>query len=252
MADKTHVMERSETNCVFAVSGISKHQAIAANVRFGNLLSLTRAGDHIAVSTLDFGLLGSLPRYLENILLDHIEGDPTGKLYAKVIWAGGESSQGQTIGLRCVLLDSPALPSMFSSDRPVFCVWESTVKGVTFSDFSDRQENLKKAFEFTQKHSIYPSVALRRHRENVVDANAVMIFCLVDDAWLEIGYVSASDASEIVQFAAGGACFYSRVLKLESSMLEGRPDDTYHAVYEVVGYKMSDEDAVPVGFEKLK
>lgn len=252
MVDRIHVMERAETNCVFAVSGISKYQKTAANVRTGSLLSLTRAGEHIAVMTLDFGMLGSLPRYLENILLEHIDGDPTGKLYAKVIWAGGESIEGQTIGLRCVLLDSPALPSMFSSDKPVLCVWESTVKGVTFSDFSNRQENLKKAFEFTQKHSIYPTLALRRHRDNAADANAIMIFCLVDDAWLEIGYVSASDASEIVQFAAGGACFYSRVLKLDCSFLQGRTEETYHAVYEIVGYKMSDADQAPAGFEKLK
>jgi hypothetical protein len=252
MVDKVNITDRAETNCTFAVSGISQHQDIVRHVNVGDYLSLQCVGDNITVTALDYSVLGMLPRYLENVLAEAINGDPSGTLYAKVIWKSDTSLESRNVGVRCVLLDSPALPAIFSSTAHVFTVWESTVKGVTFTDTADRQENLKKAFEFSQKHSVYPILALRRHKDNAVDPNAIMIFCLADTEWLEIGYVAAKDAAEIIEFNTKQSCFYSRLLKLGKAGIFERPGTTYYATYEIVGYRISSAADLPAGFEKLE
>jgi hypothetical protein len=244
-------MSRDQTNCMFSVSGISDHQAAASRVKVGDLVSLNRDGNRVVMNLLDYTKIGYAPRYLETMLIDYIEGDPTGKFYAKVKWVGS-NQPGNTVGIRCILLDSPSLPDVFKSEKPVLTVWESKAKGVTFTDYSDRQKNLKNAFDFTQKQCHYPTLAIRRQPDNSFDANAIMLFCLTDNEWLEIGYVAASDAAEIVQYAARGARFFSRILKLDNTVIEESKEPVFHATYEIVGYVVDKGAEVPTGFEELK
>lgn len=197
-----------ETPCMFKPIGVKKFQDTIKLLRKEELLKLVSGEDGIYVCNLAHQKIGYVPPYLEALMKPYIDAAPDGFFYAKVKSVSGKL----TMGVWCVLLESPSLPDFLTSSKTEMSLWYGKVAGVSFED---RQKWWEKIEADTALDGSYPHVLVQKEDMNPADSNALRVLAYFSaEGWQHIGYVCREDAKEIRFASLAGMRFFARLISV--------------------------------------